>query len=144
MENDMKKVKESKKTNKKQKRNSKNHLPLIIGIVLSLVTGIAVPLVMDQINSQINPPVEEEYVPLNPEFLAKPTDGTTPKDHTAIDNYRIAGGVLSLTGNFKTEQEGIALSEGLISNKQIVNATRYVNSKRAYVQYSTSGKSANG
>ena len=123
----MKKVKESKKTNKKQNIHSKNHLPVIIGIVLSLVTGIAVPLVLDQINSQINPPVEEEYVPLDPEFLKKPTDGTTPKDHTAIDNYRIAGGVLSLTENFKTEQEGVALSNDIITNKQMVKATRYVN-----------------
>lgn len=115
---------------------------VVIGIVISLLLGVSVPLVMDAINNKVNPPSSSEdlppHIPLDPEFLEKPTDGSKPSDHDIYDNYRIAGGVLSLTDNFKTVQEGNALSEMIIKNNQKVKAQRVVNEDKAYVTYSTS------
>ena len=95
---------------------------VVIGIVISLLLGVSVPLVMDAINNKVNPPSSSEdlppHIPLDPEFLEKPNDGSKPSDHDIYDNYRIAGGVLSLTDNFKTLQEGNALSEMIIKNNQ--------------------------
>ena len=110
---------------------------VILGIVIALLLGVSLPLVMSVIDSQINPPPEEEYIPLDPEFLEKPKDGSLPKDHTVIDNFRIAGGVLSLTDNFKTIQEGNAISEMVIKNDQKVYAERYVNKDKAFVTHTT-------
>ena len=74
---------------------------VVIGIVISLLLGVSVPLVMDAINNKVNPPSSSEdlppHIPLDPEFLEKPNDGSKPSDHDIYDNYRIAGGVLSLT-----------------------------------------------
>ena len=109
----------------------------IFGIVSALLLGISVPLVVSVIDNQINPLPEEEYIPLDPEFLEKPKDGSTPKDHSIIDNFRIAGGVLSLTENFKTIQEGNALSEIVLKNNQKVYAERYVNKDKAFVSHTT-------
>ena len=97
----------------------KNKLILIFSIIAFLLLGISVPFIVDHFTSE-EPP--EEHTPLDPEFLEKPTDGTTPSDHSCLDNFRIAGGVLSLTDNFKTIQEGNALSETVLKNNQIVSA----------------------
>lgn len=128
----MKKEKDIKKNKKK------SLLPIIIGLVSGLVFSVALPLIMDGINSKINPPVEEEYVPLDPQFLEKPNDGSLPKDHTPLDNFRIAGGVLSLTESFRTEQTGNAISNSIIKNDQKVEAQRIINNKKAYVSHQTS------
>ena len=110
---------------------------VILGIVIALLLGVSLPLVVSVIDNKINPPPEEEYIPLDPEFLEKPKDGTSPKDHSILDNYRIAGGVLSLTDNFKTVQEGSAISEMVLKNNQDVRATRIVNKDKAYVTHTT-------
>lgn len=110
---------------------------VILGIVIALLLGVSFPLVVSVIDNKINPPSEEEYIPLDPEFLEKPKDGTSPKDHSILDNYRIAGGVLSLTDNFKTVQEGNAVSEMVIKNNQKVYAERVVNKDKAFVKHNT-------
>ena len=111
---------------------------IILGLVISILLGVSLPLVVSVIDHGINPPPEEEYIPLDPEFLEKPKDGTSPKDHSIIDNFRIAGGVLSRTDNFKTIQEGNAISEMVLKNNQEVKATRIVNKDKAYVTHTTS------
>ena len=40
---------------------------------------------------------------------------------SVLDNYKIAGGVLSLTDNFKTIQEGNAVSEMVLKNNQKIS-----------------------
>ena len=119
---------------KKGKMTRKNKLILIFSIIAFLLLGISVPFIVDHFTSE-EPP--EEHTPLDPEFLEKPTDGTTPSDHSCLDNFRIAGGVLSLTDNFKTIQEGNALSETVLKNNQIVSAQRVVNKDKAYVTHTT-------
>lgn len=114
---------------------------IIIWIIIAITLGVMLPLSMDLIDKQINPPSsssEEEYIPLDPEFLEKPKDGSTPNDHSVLDNFKIAGGVLSLTENFKTTQEGNCISDVIIKNNQKVSAQRIINGDKAYVSHKTS------
>ena len=118
----------------------------IIGIISSLLLGVTIPLVVGVVDKFVNPSSSEpteEYVPLAPEFLEKPTDGSSPKDHSIYDNYRIAGGVLSLTENFRTVQKGNAVSEMVLENNQIVTAERIINDDVAYTTYLTTSSFVN-
>ena len=118
----------------------------IIGIISALLLGVMVPLSVGIVDGFINPsssePIEE-FEPLAPEFLEKPNDGTLPKDHSLYDNYRIAGGVLSLTENFRTVQEGNAISDMIIENNQVVYAERVVNGDLSYATYLTTSNFVN-
>lgn len=118
----------------------------IIGIISALLLGVMVPLSVGIVDGFINPSSSEpidEFEPLAPEFLEKPNDGTLPKDHSLYDNYRIAGGVLSLTENFRTVQEGNAISDMIIENNQVVYAERVVNGDLSYATYLTTSNFVN-
>ena len=101
---------------------------VIIGVLVTLILGISIPLTLGVVDYLVNTPTEE-YVPLDPEFLPKPTDGSKPSDHNVLDNYKIAGGVLSQTEYFKTSQEGNAVSEMIIKNNAIEWTTEKDNLK---------------
>lgn len=54
-----------------------------------------------------------DIAPEEEKTLPKPDDGTTPADHTAIDNYYIATGVLKNAGSFVGETTGTSVSLGI-------------------------------
>lgn len=117
---------------------------VFIGIIAILLLSVVAPFAVGDIiskNSSSEP--VEEYIPLDPEFLAKPNDGSLPKDHSIFDNYRIAGGVLSLTENFRTEQTGNAISDMVIKNNQVVSAERIINGDISYATYLTTSSFVN-
>ena len=54
-----------------------------------------------------------DIAPEEEKTLPKPDDGTTPADHTAIDNYYIATGVLKDAGSFVGKTTGTSVSLGI-------------------------------
>ena len=64
-----------------------------------------------------------DIAPEEEKTLPKPDDGTTPADHTAIDNYYIATGVLKDAGSFVGKTTGTSVSLGI---NQDIYASRTV------------------
>lgn len=91
----------------------------------------------------LNVPQEDEKT------LPKPTDGTTPADHEAIENYYIATGVLREAGSFVGQTTGTSVSLGInqdiyasrtVLGKDVFKESYSFGVKKVGMQFYVSGK----
>ena len=85
---------------------------VIIGVSVISILGACIPLGIKMLQSPEVP--DEEYVENETQCMPKPTDGTTPKDHSILENLQIAAGVIKDNPHFKAITEGHAITNMVI------------------------------
>ena len=104
---------------------------VIIGVSVISILGASIPLGIKMLQSPEVP--DEEYVENETQCMPKPTDGTTPKDHSILENLQIAAGVIKDNPHFKAITEGHAITNMVIQNDQQVYTERRVDGDYALV-----------
>ena len=79
---------------------------------------------------------ESEYI----HYREKPNDNSTPKDHTPLENVEIAYSIILDNPHYRSESEGIALTDMVIKNEQQVYSSKIINGKEILYQSITSSK----
>jgi hypothetical protein len=82
--------------------------------------------------------INEEFSDAETPLMTIPTDGTTPKDHSILDNLQIAASVIKSNPHFKGITTGHAITNMVIQNDQNVYTERRVDGEYSYVNTITS------
>lgn len=105
----------------------KRYKYIIIGVVSILILGVSIPLAVGAIKGK--PSKNEEINNNQTQILERPTDGSLPKDHSVLENIRIAAGVIYNNPHFRTVSEGHAITNMVIQNDQFVHTERFVDGR---------------
>lgn len=122
----------------------------IISLLLIICTGIVATFWFLGCNKTSFENGSNNSLPGDEKTLPKPTDGTTPADHSPLDNYYIATGVLRDAGSFVGNTTGLSTSLGItqeikagrtVLGKDVFKESYSFGVKKVGMQFYVSGKS---
>ena len=122
----------------------------IISLLLIICTGIVTTFWFLGCNKTSFENGSNNSLPGDEKTLPKPTDGTTPADHSPLDNYYIATGVLRDAGSFVGNTTGLSTSLGItqeikagrtVLGKDVFKESYSFGVKKVGMQFYVSGKS---
>lgn len=122
----------------------------IISLLLIICTGIVATFWFLGCNKTSFENGSNNSLPGDEKTLPKPTDGITPADHSPLDNYYIATGVLRDAGSFVGNTTGLSTSLGItqeikagrtVLGKDVFKESYSFGVKKVGMQFYVSGKS---
>ena len=122
----------------------------IISLLLIICTGIVATFWFLGCNKTSFENGSNNSLPGDEKTLPKPTDGTTPADHSPLDNYYIATGVLRDAGSFVGNTTGLSTSLGItqeikagrtVLGKDVFKESYSFGVRKVGMQFYVSGKS---
>ncbi len=122
----------------------------IISLLLIICTGIVATFWFLGCNKTSFENGSNNSLPGDEKTLPKPTDGTTPADHSPLDNYYIATGVLRDAGSFVGNTTGLSTSLGItqeikagrtVLGKDVFKESYSFGVKKVGMQFYVSGNS---
>ena len=97
---------------------------IMLSIMLIILSLILVSCDKEEEKENIEPTINTNIIY---DYPKKPTNGTTPKDYSVIENIKIAEGIIVSNPYYKTITSGVAHTKiGMLSNNQSVYSEKVV------------------